>query len=547
MDALWNFADIWGRYAELVPDAPAQSHRGATQSWAQFDQRANAVAATILAAGAAHQDKVALYLYNSPEYLEATFAAFKASLVPVNTNYRYTTDELVHLWDNADTFAVVFHGSFAESCAEVRSQVPSVRCWLWVDDDSGPCPEWAIAYEPAAAAAVAPIDPPWARSEDDLLLMYTGGTTGLPKGVMWRQADLIGSFESANRIRLGRPAEPTLAARAAKGGPRSCPVAPLMHGTGMFGAMTNLDLAGCIVTLAGRRFDPVELLDTIAAERINSLSIVGDAFAKPILAALDAEPDRWDVSSLRVIVSSGVMWSPETKSGLLAHNPRLLMVDTLGSSEAIGMATNTASADAAPRAARFALGPNARVLTEDGRDVVAGSGERGRVALAGFVPVGYYKDPEKSAATFPVYDGVRYSVPGDWAEVAEDGTVVLLGRGSQCINTGGEKVYPEEVEEALKTHPTVHDAAVVGLPDERFGEAITALVELSPGAELEPDDARRSPARPPRCIQVAEALGRRRQRRPGRQRQARLSGAEADRDRLARPLTARRLTTLAGR
>jgi acyl-CoA synthetase (AMP-forming)/AMP-acid ligase II len=258
-----------------------------------------------------------------------------------------------------------------------------------------------------------------------------------------------------------------------------------MHGTGAFNSFNMLQMAGSITPLVGRKFDVVELLDTVGRERITSLTIVGDAFAKPILAALDAEPDRWDVSSLRVILSSGVMWSAATKAGLLRHNERLIMVDALGSSEAIGMASATTSAESAGQTATFTLNASTRVLTEDGRDVVPGSGERGRVALKGRTPLGYYKDAEKSAATFLEVDGVRYSIPGDWAEVDADGTVRLLGRGSQCINTGGEKVYPEEVEEALKSHPSVHDAVVVGVPDDRFGEAVTALVEPAAGGTID--------------------------------------------------------------
>jgi acyl-CoA synthetase (AMP-forming)/AMP-acid ligase II len=279
----------------------------------------------------------------------------------------------------------------------------------------------------------------------------------------------------------------------AKPGPRNLPAAPLMHGTGAFNAMWNLVLAGSVATLEGRHFDPVELLDSVERLKVNSMSIVGDAFAKPILRALDAEQDRWDISSLRVIISSGVIWAADTKAGLLRHNDRLIMIDSLGSSEAIGMASNTTTAEsaaagsAAATTAKFALGPNTKVLTEDGREVLPGSGERGRVALRGRTPVGYYKDEAKTAATFVVFEGTRWSIPGDWAEVEADGTLKLYGRGSQCINTGGEKVFPEEVEEALKTHASVHDAAVVGLPDERFGEAITALVELEAGAAL--DDA----------------------------------------------------------
>ena len=253
--------------------------------------------------------------------------------------------------------------------------------------------------------------------------------------------------------------------------------------------MWNLVLAGSVETLVGRHFDPVELLDTVQAHKVNSMSIVGDAFAKPILRALDAEPNRWDISSLRVIVSSGVIWAAETKAGLLRHNARLIMVDSLGSSEAIGMASNTTTAESSAAnkesTAKFALGPNTKVLTEDGREVLPGSGERGRVALRGRTPIGYYKDEAKTASTFVLHDGVRWSIPGDWAEVEADGTLKLYGRGSQCINTGGEKVYPEEVEEALKLHPSVADAAVVGVPDERFGEAITALVEPHAGDTID--------------------------------------------------------------
>jgi acyl-CoA synthetase (AMP-forming)/AMP-acid ligase II len=307
----------------------------------------------------------------------------------------------------------------------------------------------------------------------------------MPKGVMWRQEDLFLTLDSTNKKRLPPvPDGDPIGERSTRPGPRNLPAAPLMHGTGLFNAMSNLMVAGCIVTMPGRKFDPTELLNTVERYQINSMSIVGDAFAKPILRTLDAEPNRWDISSLRVIVSSGVMFAAETKAGLLRHSQRLIMVDALGSSEAIGMAQNTTSADGESKTASFELGPNTKILTEDGREVQPGSDEIGRVALKGNTPIGYYKDPEKSAKTFQVINGVRWSIPGDWASIDADGTVQLLGRGSQCINTGGEKVYPEEVEETLKLHPTVADAAVVGVPDERFGQAITALVEPLPGQTI---------------------------------------------------------------
>jgi 3-oxocholest-4-en-26-oate---CoA ligase len=513
----WNFADIWETVADRLPDAPAQLQGDRIVTWAEMDRRADGVAQALLDAGAVHQDKVAQYLYNGPEYLESHFALYKAGLVPVNTNYRYSEDELVYLWDNADAVAVVFHGAFAERIDALRSRVPRVRTWLWVDDASGPCPEWATPYE---AAASGPPDhrvvAPWGRSGDDLMLLYTGGTTGMPKGVMWRQADLVGALDAANRNRLPETADlDVVRERAAKPGPRNLPAAPLMHGTGLFNAMSNLLVAGSVVTMVGRHFDPVELLDTIEQHRVASMSIVGDAFAKPILRTLDEHTDRWDISSLRVIVSSGVMWSAETKAGLLRHNERLIMVDALGSSEAIGMAQNTTSADRdTTRTAQFELGPNTKVLTEDGAEVQPGSGVLGRVALRGHTPIGYYKDPEKSASTFVVIDGVRWSIPGDWAEVEADGTVKLLGRGSQCINTGGEKVYPEEVEEVLKLHPAVHDAAVVGVPDERFGQAITALVEPRSGAAVDAEGliahvkSRLAHYKAPKHVVVVGSIGR---------------------------------------
>ncbi len=493
IDTGWNFADLWEMIAEAIPDALCQQQGARQVGWREFNQRANGVADMLLATdGVAEQDKVAQYLYNCPEYLESVFAAFKAGMAIVNTNYRYAADELVYLWDNGDVTAVVFHGAFTEQIEAIRSRVPRITTWLWVDDGSGGCPDWATPYEDAATSGTDEnVQGEWGRSGDHLLLLYTGGTTGMPKGVMWRQDDVFGVLDANNRHRL--PPEQDLdaaAERVTKPGPRNMPSAPLMHGTGLFNALSNLMIGGSITSMEGRSFDAEEFLDTVQRFDINSTSIVGDAFAKPILRALDEAPDRWDISSLRVMVSSGVMWSKESKDGLLRHNSRLILVDALGSSEAIGMATNTTTAETGGETAKFVLGPSTRVVTdasddEASRDVVPGSGELGRVALRGRTPIGYYKDEAKSAQTFVTIDGERYSIPGDYATVEVDGTVALKGRGSQCINTGGEKVYPEEVEECLKLHPTVRDAAVVGLPDEKWGEAITALVELHPGADLD--------------------------------------------------------------
>jgi len=477
---------MWELHARRFPDAPAAIHGGETRTWRDFDCRANGIANTLLAAGAKHQDKVAQYMHNCPEYLESMFGLFTASLVPVNTNYRYTEDELAYLWDNSDSVAVVFHATYTDRCAAVRSRVPNVKTWIWVDDGTLPCPDWAVSYEAAATSNTSQPAPAWPRSGDDLYFLYTGGTTGMPKGVMWRQDDMVGSLDAPSKVPLPAHCDmAALEARVSKPGPVNMPAAPLMHGTGAMNAMWALALGGAVATMTSRTFDAKELLEVVQSARVNSIAIVGDAFAKPILRALDEQPGKYDISSIKFITSSGVMWSAETKAGLLRHHPKMLLIDSLGSSEAIGMASSTTSADGSSSTATFKLGPNTRVINDDGRDVVPGSGERGRIAMRGRTPIGYYKDEAKSATTFVVIDGLRYSIPGDFAEVDADGTVKLLGRGSQCINTGGEKVYPEEVEEVLKTHPSVLDAACVGVPDERFGEAITALVEPRPGQTID--------------------------------------------------------------
>ncbi len=511
----WNFAEVWEHNAERFPDALAQARGEQRFSWREFDQRADGVAAALLAAGLRHQDKVAQYLFNCPEYLESVFASFKAGLVPVNTNYRYTDDELLYLWDNADVAAVIFHGAFEERCAAVRPRVAGVKAWLWVDDGSGPCPEWAIPYEQAAVSASERTVAPWGRSADDLYILYTGGTTGMPKGVMWRQDDMIIRLDGGSKKPL--PATPgwdVFDDAVPRPGPRNLPAAPLMHGTGAMNAMHVLTNAGSVTTLVGRSLDVVELLDTVQRRRINSMSIVGDAFAKRIVRALDDEPDRWDISSLRVVLSSGTMWGAQSKEALLRHNARMVLIDSLGSSEAIGMGTSITRAGEEASVARFQLGETAKVITEDGREVLPGSGERGRVAIRGRAPVGYYKDATRSAATFVVIDGERWSIPGDWAEVAADGRLKLHGRGSQLINTGGEKVHPEEVEEALKLHPSVDDAAVVGPPDERFGQIVVALVAPAAGAVVDEGElvgfvrSRLAAFKAPKRILTVDSLGR---------------------------------------
>jgi fatty-acyl-CoA synthase len=332
---------------------------------------------------------------------------------------------------------------------------------------------------------------------------------------MWRQDDLYNNFSLAIWHDPPTPDPDAVVARVKERvGPVDMPACPLMHGTGLFSAMQQLSQGGSVVTLTARHLDVVELLDTIERERVNVLAMVGDAFGKPILRALDADPGRWDISSLIAIVSSGVMFSIETKQGLLKHHGGMLIVDAFSSSEALGMGQSVTGRDMPTRTARFTVGERARVITDDGRDVVPGSGEIGRVAVGGFQPVGYYKDEAKSDATFKVIDGKRYSIPGDYATVEADGTLTLMGRGSVCINTGGEKVFPEEVEEVLKLHAAVRDAVVVGVPDEKFGEAIVAMVEAHPDRDVDAEDviahekAHLAAYKAPKRVVTIETIGR---------------------------------------
>jgi len=483
----WNFADLFEAVAAAVPDRPAHIQGNRVVPWSELDRRAEALADDLLSAGLGHQSKVACYLHNGNEYLEVVYAACKAAMVPFNTNYRYGPDEVTYLFDNADAEAVVFHASFTSVVEAVRERLPKVRRWYVVADESGPGPAWATPFGDVVSSDGPRAAPAWQRSADDLLLLYTGGTTGMPKGVMWRQDDLFNALGAGANTSLGIAAATSVEeiAMRSQTGPRTTMLVacPLMHGAGQFSAMNAMARGGTVVTLTARHFDPEELLDAVQAHRVTQLIIVGQAFAGPILETLDAAPERWDLSSLVQIVSSGVMWSMTNKEGLLRHAPQAMLFDALGSSEALSLGRSVSTAGSRQKTATFVLGPNAAVFAEDGGRVTPGSGEPGLLAVGGFTPLGYYKDPVKSEATFRTFEGRRWSVPGDWATVDADGTINLLGRGSMCINTGGEKVFPEEVEEALKTHPAVRDAAAVGIPDERFGEVVCALIEPAPGCQ----------------------------------------------------------------
>jgi fatty-acyl-CoA synthase len=481
----FNLADLFELVAEAVPDRLALAHgaQGRTRTWAELDARADALAAHLVRRHAPG-GKLAIYSHNRPEFVESLVAALKARLVPVNVNYRYREDELAYLFENSDAAAVVYEASFAAQVASLRDRLPGVREWIELDDGA-PGNAFAEPYEAIASQRAA--RPDLARSPDDLILLYTGGTTGMPKGVMWTQGALWRALGGGGNVARGEAApdsgdEHRSRVRREENAVPLLPGCPLMHGTGQFMAYTVLGNGGAVVTLEGRRLDPHELWRTVEARRVQALAIVGDAFAKPMLRALEERPGAYDLSCVRQVVSSGVMWSPAVKRALLEHLPEAALQDSFGSSEAVGFGLEVTTRASTAKLGRFRIGPNCKVFTPEGEEVLPGSGVAGFIARSGPIPLGYYKDEKKTAETFREYQGRRWSIPGDWCRVNADGTLDLLGRGSVCINTGGEKVHPEEVEEALKLHPAVADAVVVGLPDPEWGEAVTALVELRAGA-----------------------------------------------------------------
>jgi fatty-acyl-CoA synthase len=490
-----HFATVWESFADVIGDEVALVHGDTRRTWSAYDERAARFAAALTAAGLGPESTIGLYLYNGTEYLEAQYGGFKMRGVPVNVNYRYLDEELWYLLDNADAEAVVFHSSLGERVARVAERLPGLKLLVEVDDGSGQgAVPGAVRYEELLAAHD-PM-PRITRAEDDLYMLYTGGTTGMPKGVMYAMGGMTASYVTGGYPLFGlepsddaaQLASRVAAARGAGLCPVSIPCCPLMHGTGVWiGAFIPHLAGGTVVTLQARSFDADELFQVSEREAASLYVIVGDAFAKPMLRALDARKAggaAYDTASVKAIMSSGVMWSAETKEALLDHIPQAVLIDAIGSSEgAMGMAITMRGLP--PETAKFSQMPTTKVFTEDGRLVEPGSGEMGMVAAGGNVPLGYYKDAEKSARTFRVIDGVRYSFPGDWATVNADGSINLLGRGSQVINTAGEKVFPEEVEEAVKRVTGVHDCLVVGVPDERFGEAVTAVCSLADGADLD--------------------------------------------------------------
>jgi acyl-CoA synthetase (AMP-forming)/AMP-acid ligase II len=480
----YNLADLWEKVVDTVGDREAMVCGARHLTFDEVDQRANRLAHALADRGVGRGDHVALYLYNGTEYLEGMLAAFKLRAVPINVNYRYVEDELRYLLDNSDAVAIVFHREFVGKLAAVRSDLPKLRSYLCVDDGSEHDLErvGATDYE-TALRTTSPERDFEPRSADDLYILYTGGTTGMPKGVMWRHEDIF--FGALGGGGIGNPisAPDEIAARAETGVTRCLPACPFMHGTAHWMAFQSLFTGGAVVIDPARSMDPREIWGLVAREHVNFLVIVGDAMGRPLVEALDHLPETVDVSGLTVLLSGGAILSPAVKRQLAAKLPGTFVIDGIGSSEAGGQGQMAATADGEiPSQPRFMMGPENTVLTDD--LTPAPVGVVGKLARSGHIPIGYYRDPEKTAATFPEVNGVRWSIPGDHARREDDGSITVLGRGSVSINTGGEKVYPEEVEGALKSHPDVFDALVVGVPDDRWGERVVAVVQ--PRADARP-------------------------------------------------------------
>ena len=483
MSYQWSYGDILEAVEKITPeDQPALIHGDRVTNWGSFVHRTNNLARNLLASGVEPGEKIAFYMRNCPEYSEGIAAGFKAGLTHVNVNYRYIEQELTYLLDNSDATVVIYNSEFQHYVDEIKNQLLGVKLWLVVDDGR------TSAYENMANNGDGS-SPNIKHSPDDLLFLYTGGTTGMPKGVMWRHDDLFQVLGAGGNARLGTPPCADLAEflERLKANPKTVnlPLPPLMHGTGLLSAVGAMAAGGTCITLTSQSFEPKLALENITKHKVTQVTIVGDAFARPMLEVLDENPEEYDISSVSVINSSGVMWTREIKAGLLKHNENLLLSDAFSSSEAIGIGTSLMTKDQTIDVAKFSLGPNCKVFSEGLIEVKPGTGESGMVAVRGFLPVGYYKDQEKTDKTFKIIDGVRYSIPGDWVRVEDDGSLTLLGRGSNCINTAGEKVYPEEVEEALKLHDTVADALVVGVKDAKWGQSITAVVQPNDGCMID--------------------------------------------------------------
>ena len=488
----YNIADLFERAVDVVPDRRALVCGESRLTYREVDEEANRLANHLLGQGFGHNDHIGIYAQNCVEWMVAMIAAFKIRAIPININFRYVEDELVYLFDNADLVVLIHSREYIPRIEAVRDKLPRLRHFVVLDDHTdhdhtrlGSTP-WAEAVGSASAER-----PQLERSGDDHYVLYTGGTTGMPKGVVWRHEDVFyalgGGVDAYTNERVTHPGQLAEKARTTETPMVTLNTPPLMHGAAQWGSLRFLFEGNTVVFVP--RFSGEGVWDTVEREKVNTMVITGDAMARPLLDALLENPGRWDLSSLFVLSSSAVVFSPALKQQFLDLLPDIIIADAIGSSESgmNGMVVQTKGETIVHTGGgpTVTAGRDAVVLGDDLRPLEPGTGQVGRLARGGNIPIGYYKDPVKTASTFlDSPDGTRYVVAGDYALLEEDGTITLLGRGSVCINSGGEKIYPEEVESAVKTHPKVYDALVVGVPDDRWGETVCAVVQPRDGADV---------------------------------------------------------------
>jgi acyl-CoA synthetase (AMP-forming)/AMP-acid ligase II len=482
----FNLADLFEAAVDAYPDREYLVADGKRRTYAEMESRANQLAHHLAAQGIGPGDHVGIYAYNSVEWVETAWAVFKLRAIWININYRYVKDELRYLMGNADLKALVYQREFSPLVAALMDELPDMRHLIVIEDgsDAEPAPG-SVPYEDALRGQSTERDfgP---RTGDDLYILYTGGTTGMPKGVVWRHEDVFyalgGGIDPMTNERVTDPA--TVAPKGAGGGMVHLPVAPLMHGATQWCVMGQSFVGSKIVLMA--KFDAREVWQLVGTEKVNSIMITGDAMGKPLIETLAESRDDFDLSTLLAVVSSAALFSSPVKDQFFEQLPNLYITDAVGSSEGGNNGLTVVTADNTA----MKSGPTVRLLgktvvfDENLKPVEPGSGVIGKIARAGDIPQGYYNDPKKTAEVFIQVDGTRYVMPGDFATVEADGGITLLGRGSIVINSGGEKIFPEEVESAVRSHPDVFDAIVCGAPDERWGQTVAAIIEPRPGHEV---------------------------------------------------------------
>ncbi len=487
--ASFQIADLFEGVADAVAGRTALVCGDKRRTYAELDQRATQLANALAARGIGSGDHVGIYLYNSAEYIESSIACYKLRAIPINVNYRYVEEELIYIFNNADLKAVIFGQEFTPRIANIKDQCPLLKLCISISDESGEDISAIDAIEYEALLATGSTERAFeARSGSDIYILYTGGTTGMPKGVMWPHENLffralLGGDPGGYQGAVTSPEE--LVQRAANGYELcTMPTAPLMHGACQWSCFIALLGGQKIVLSSTKSFDAMHTWELVEREKINTLSFVGDAMARPLIDAL--EGNERDLSSIFALGSGGAVFSESLQSAFKQRFPNAMIVNSFGSSETGFQGSSDDKKDGG--LGNVKLGPHNAVIADDHSFVQPGDGRKGILSLRGHTPIGYYKDEKKTAETFVNIDGQVWVLSGDIASIDEDGTIVVYGRGSVCINTGGEKVYPEEVEAALKAHPAIFDTLVVAVPDERFTNRVAAVIQLRPGHELSLED-----------------------------------------------------------